>query len=223
MSSDKKNIVITGANKGIGLALAKHLNSKHTLHLMVRNPDSIPAELRSNNVHIYQANLDSVDSILAASAEIKKNTNKVDAIINNAGIYVEKPFADTSTEEISSTLEVNLKAPGLIIQQLIPNLKNAEAAVIINISSSSALTSPANQAIYSASKAGLSALSSSLQKELNTEGIRVTAIHLHGVNTWDDPNPRKLLHTDDVVHAVQFIISADKNCQINNLEIAAIQ
>lgn len=217
---NKLTIVITGASRGIGFATASQLAAAgHEVHLVGRSFSD-----RSIGEHVYQytAELTSFSEQEATAQAIRARTDKVDVLINNAGMYIESPFESLPVTAINELLNTNLKSHIIFTQLLLPLLKGSDAPLIINISSTSAFTHPANQAVYAASKAGLTAFSNSLRQELNPEKIRVTCIHPSSVNTWNAPNPEKLLSVTDLARTLQQIIENPAYCQVETLTISAV-
>jgi 3-oxoacyl-[acyl-carrier protein] reductase len=213
-------IVISGASRGVGYATASQLSSQgHELHLIARN---FLKKSNAENLNFYSGELTSLKDIELITDNIKKNTDYIDVLINNAGMYIQSPLEEMSFENINQLLDTNLRSHILMTRALLPLLKGSKAPIIINISSVSAFTHPANQTVYTASKAGLTAFSNSLRKELNPEKIRVSTVHPTGVNTWDDPNPEKLLTVEDMALTLQHIINAPAYCQFENIEISAV-
>lgn len=101
---------------------------------------------------------------------------KLDGIVNNAGIAIIKPFGELTEDDYDQVMNVNLKACFNIIQSLL--LKLNDGASIVNISSLAGLCAFHGHSVYSASKAGLDALTKSLAVELGPRKIRVN-LHLH--------------------------------------------
>jgi NADP-dependent 3-hydroxy acid dehydrogenase YdfG len=117
---------------------------------------------------------------------------------------------------------VNLRAPILLTHAMLPLLEKGSRPIVMNVSSIAALSIPAGQSVYSASKAAVTAFSHVLRKEWNPRGIRVTVIHSAGVSTWNAPEPYKLLRPEDVGRLIHFILTADRNCQIDEVTLSAL-
>lgn len=116
---------------------------------------------------------------------------KLDGIVNNAGIAIIKPFGELSEDDYDQVMNVNLKACFNVIQSLLPKLN--DGASIVNISSLAGLCAFQGHSVYSASKAGLDALTKSLAVELGPRKIRVNSINptviltRMGRENWSDP------------------------------------
>jgi len=221
----KKIIIITGASRGIGLATARLLHPlAEQLVLVASRTDSfrsVQGEFGSET-SFHGADLSSPEEIQSFREELSSMLDRVDVLVNNCGVYLEKQLIESSLPEIQRQIDVNLRAPILLTHKLLPLLNKGCSPIVINISSIAALSTPTGQSVYSASKAAVTAFSNSLRKELNPRGIRVVVVHPAGVNTWNDPEPNKLLRPEDVGSLIKFILEVDKNCQIDEVTLSAL-
>jgi short-subunit dehydrogenase len=176
------NIVITGASRGIGYEVAKLFSSKGDNHIVaIARNDSKLLELQNEclslntkaQVHPIAFDLEKTgrvkDHLLT---EIQKTIKNIDLIINNAGLLINKPFDKLSETEISSMIQLNLTAPALIIQALLPLMN--KPGHIVNISSMGGFQGSQKfpgLAIYSAAKAGLASLTECLAEEYKNSGL----------------------------------------------------
>ena len=217
---NQKQIVITGASKGIGLAIAQRLQKPtHFLHLIGRTFAQTFAPQQAN---LYTTDLTSPEDLREFYKKLSRSISQVDVLINNAGMYIEKSLEETTLADIDTLIHTNLRSTILMTQALLPLLKNARSPLIINISSSAAKSAAALQTVYAATKAGLTAFADTLRKEVNSSNIRVTNIHPGGVNTWNAPDPTHLLTPEDLAYTVQHIINAHPRCQFSDIEMAAL-
>lgn len=179
-------ILITGANRGLGLALVTFgLQNGHTVYAGVREvdekkishlkglSDQFPGRLTILSVDVTRA-----ESVLAAIQQVGE---KLDVIINNAGILNERDnnIEDLDIEAFKLAFEVNTLGPIRVIKHFLPLLKKGEKQSIINISSDSAsLSNVSNKDYpYGLSKAALNMFSEKLHLELKENDIQVVAIH----------------------------------------------
>lgn len=220
-----KTILVTGASRGIGLQTARTLKplSSHLI-LAASHPESFDP-VRSEfgtNTSFYGLDLSSSDEIKFFCSDLSSGIDRLDVLINNCGIYLEKQLEESAVPEIEKQIDVNLRAPILLTQELLTLLEKGENPIVINISSISARLAPAGQSVYSAAKSGISAFSSSIRKELNPLGIRVTVIHPYAVNTWNDPDAERFLRPEDMGGLIRYIIETDINCQIDEVTLSAL-
>lgn len=214
------NIVITGASKGIGYALSKHFFQQgHTLVLIARNTEFLAQEFSQPNVHCFNADLTQQD-ILSVVERVQERLGCIDVLINNAGGYVEEALIDMSIENIDYLLNLNLRNPIMTTKAFLPMLLSSNTPLIINLSSISAYLHPANQAVYAATKAGLSAFANALSKE--HAKLRVTCLHPSGVNTWNAEDDNGLLAPNDIAELIGFIIDRPAYLQMASVNLSAI-
>ncbi len=220
---DKKHILITGASRGIGLAIARRLQKpSNALHLIAR---SITPSPELEDAYLYSIDLTNPIHITELQKKIERNTPKIDVLINNAGCYVEKSLEDTDIRDFDQLFYTNLRGPMLLTQALLPLLGLAKAPLIINVSSSGALNTGHHgntHAVYAASKAALTRFSDAMREEFNRKHIRITTLHPAGVNTWNAENPAALLIPEDIAYTVQHVVDSHPRCQFSNIEMAAV-
>lgn len=191
---NKTVALITGANKGIGLAIARQLGKlDFTVWLGCRASDrgeAAAAGLRAAGVDAHAITLDvtSADSVAKAVAHLGAQAGVLDVLINNAGISVGSPppgVTEESIDDVRAMFEVNTIGPLRVTQALLPLLRRSKAPRIVMMSSGlgsiSNTTDMASQiwnvgaAGYSASKAALNMLTVKLAKALLADGIKVNA------------------------------------------------
>lgn len=190
------NLVVTGGSSGIGAALVRHFVNKGW---------NVVSMSRSDNVDIS-------DPYKVRS--VFYNIKRVDLLINNAGIFVQKPFIECSDYEIDEVMTTNVMGAMYVTRHALPLL--TPGARIINISSVSALGGIKNQAIYSASKAALTAFGQSLAQE----GYQVSTLHIGGVRTPLNPfKESELLEPEEVVKSIQYIIDLPANAVLKELTL----
>lgn len=161
----KPKILITGASKGLGLAMAKRLEQDYTLILHASREENIQ-ECREGN-YILAADLGDPEELKEFCKRLKsEHGDDLYAVINNAGVSIDKPLVFQPEKDIDRMLMVNLKAPIMISKAAIKGFGLRNRGVIINVSSCVAETGNAFQSVYAATKAGLIAFSKSLAKEM---------------------------------------------------------
>lgn len=172
-----KVIVITGANGGLGRALAQRFAEDGEqvvlLGRTLAKVEEVAGEIGANALAV-ECDVTSADSIRAAFAQIAQTHPKIDALINNAAIF--KPFLveEANDEQIMGTILTNLAGPILCTREAIPLLKRG--GHIINISSESVDEPLPHLTLYQATKGGLERFSHHLNRELESKGIRSTVV-----------------------------------------------
>lgn len=170
-------VLITGANKGIGYAIANAFVSEKAKVVVVDIDE--PNELfQSNNiVHYIKADVSSLRAIDEIFQYISQTYGKLDVLVNNAGIFPRKNILDINEQEWDLVMNTNLKSAFFCSQQAIKlMLSEAHGGNIINIASNAAFKGARLGAHYSASKSGLIALTKSFAKNFAHHNIAVNAI-----------------------------------------------
>jgi NAD(P)-dependent dehydrogenase (short-subunit alcohol dehydrogenase family) len=203
-----KNIIITGASKGIGRVIAKSLRKKY--HII--NIDIV--ENKMDGVDFYKCDLSDKGQLLKTINKIKSNIDSLYALINNAAIFSHKILEKQTFEEWENILSVNLTAPYILSKEFASFLKESQGH-IINISSTRALMSEVGTEAYSASKGGISSLTHALSMSLSPE-VKVNSITPGWINTDEEYITTKddnLQHPsgrvgipEDIVDVVKFLL-----------------
>ncbi len=164
----KRTFLITGASKGIGLALAHRLATRgHTVIGIARNPtDAFPGPLHTLDLSERSAN--------GELARIVKESN-VDGVVNNVGLVRAAPLGDIAIETLEEVLRVNLHPALMSIQSALPGMRTRGWGRIVNISSLTVLGS-VQRTSYAAAKAALVSFTRSWALELAQTGITVNAV-----------------------------------------------
>ncbi len=203
-----KNIIITGASKGIGRVIAKSLRKKY--HII--NIDIV--ENKMDGVDFYKCDISDKSQLIKTIEKIKINIDSLYVLINNAAIFSHKILEKQTFEEWENILSVNLTAPYILSKEFAIFLKESQGH-IINISSTRALMSEVGTEAYSASKGGISSLTHALSMSLSPE-VKVNSITPGWINTDENYLPTKndnFQHPsgrvgtpEDVVDVVKFLL-----------------
>ena len=197
MTPHHKVAVVTGAARGIGLAIAKKfLAERYCVALL----DIDGAELAKADATLGDDTLAIVcdvadaEQVNAAVGEVVKRFGRIDALVNNAGIAVFKPLLETTREDWDRVLAVNLTGPFLLTQACAPVMLKTSGGSIVNIGSISGLRASTLRVAYGTSKAALAHLTRQQAAELGLLGIRVNLVAPGPVDTA----MAKLVHTQDI-------------------------
>lgn len=189
MKLQNKVAIVTGASKGIGASIAKHLAAEGASVVVnyassKAGADKVVSEIKKNGgnaiaVKADVANKAEVESLFNAA---KKEFGKLDILINNAGVYEVLPIEKVTDEHFYKMINLNVLGLIYATQEAIKHFDSAGGS-IVNISSLASTFTPANMSVYSATKAAVDALTKSLSKELGPRNIRVNSINPGMVET----------------------------------------
>lgn len=180
---DGKVVLVTGASRGIGKAIALLAAENHAHVIINYNKNEKGAAELVDMIHekgfsasMIKADVSSEDEVKDMFSSIKEKYSKIDVLVNNAGLMRNSLLALTSTELFDHTIDVNLKGTFLCTRYASNMMRKQRSGRIINISSIVGLQGCEGQAVYSASKAAVIGFTRSVAKELGRYGITVNAI-----------------------------------------------
>lgn len=189
-----KLALITGGSRGLGRSMANKLADKGinvviTYHTNKTEADKVVAEVQAKGVEALALQLDvsKADSFEAFVAKLtgllnsKFNTDKIDYLVNNAGVGLHTPVGATEMSVFDALTDIHFKAPYFLIQWLLPSLNDGGA--IINISSGLARFTAPGYSVYGSLKAAVEQLSRYLAKELGPRQIRVNCVAPGAIET----------------------------------------
>ena len=229
-----KVALVTGASKGIGASIAKHLAAEGAAVVVnysssKEGADRVVTEITGSGGRAVavQADVAKRAEIVRLFAETKKAFGRLDILINNAGIYEFLPLENVTEEHFHKQFNLNVLGLILTTQEAAKHF-DAAGGSIINISSLASTFTPATGSVYSATKAAVDAVTKSLAKELGPRKIRVNAINPGIVETegaqaggFIDGDFRKQVQAQtplgrigqppDIATAAVFLASADSS------------
>ena len=219
-----KTALVTGGGGGIGREIAAQLKAAGAnVAICGRNVEKLEAAAHAIGGALTLPG-DLLDDTYVQSCVDRtvETFGGLDILINNAGVALSKPFAETTIEDFDRVMATNVRAPFLLIRSALPHLRKARGRVI-NIASVVAHKGYPLQSAYAASKHALLGLSKSLANELYEDGVRVHVISPGGVYTdmakvaRPDLSPDGLISAAEVADAVMFLLSLDKNAVIDEI------
>ena len=222
---DGKVVLLTGASRGIGLAIAKTLGEQGARLILVarhRGPLEQAAAQVPGALLTLPIDVTKPSDVKRLFATVQKRVHRLDVLINNAGVFTFKPFVRTTLDDWRRNLETNLTSLFLTTQAALPMLRRSHGDVVNILSISSRVSFP-NCSAYSASKFGALGLTDVLRKELRALGVRVTAILPGMTNTrmkkeFDSPvAAQDLLQPEDVAAAVRSALEQPRRATVEEI------
>ncbi len=223
------NIIITGATKGIGRAIAEALAAKgHHLAICARNSSQLiqtqKALLKINpqiEVLIMRADFEDQIQIEAFAKMVLSSWTKIDVLINNTGIFIPGQIIEEEPGHLEKMMHVNLYSAYHLTRAIAPTMIQQQSGYIINMCSVASLFAYPNGGSYSISKFALLGFTKVLREELKEKGIKVSAI-LPGA-TWSDswsgvqlPQSR-LMQADDIAKMIVAILDLSKSAVVEDI------
>jgi NAD(P)-dependent dehydrogenase (short-subunit alcohol dehydrogenase family) len=214
-----KSAIVTGASRGIGLAIARALAREGVrLGLISRARPDLGGEF-------VACDLANLDQIPAAVRQLVERLGTVDFLINNAGTFLEQSVPEMQLADWERVQRVNLTAPYLVTREVLPQMIARRGGRIINISSTSGLQGYLHQSAYCASKHGLLGFSRSLAMEVKPHNIHVHALCPGGVDTdlikgtylGERLKGQPMIDPGDIAEMVLFLL-----CQPDNIDLAEV-
>jgi NADP-dependent 3-hydroxy acid dehydrogenase YdfG len=236
MESFKGQIaVITGATSAIGRAIALELGSRNaTLALVGRKLPALRsiAEGFEERAFCYQADLCLDSDIKNLTKEIRKDVGRVDILVHNAGVISTGPVEDASIEDFDLQYRINVRAPYLLTQSLLPMLKSSHGQIVF-MNSSLWLSARRSVAQYAATKYALKAIADSLRDEVNAGGIRVLSVfpgrtagptqEAKYAADHKPYHPESLLQPVDIATVVTAALALPRTAEITDISIRPLQ
>ncbi len=229
-----KVAVVTGGSRGIGLAIAEGflrdgaavaISGTSQTHL-----DAAAASLEqkyAGRILAVRSDVRRYDDVAALMTAAVSRFGGLDILINNAGVGVFKPVAETSVDEWHRVLDTNLSGVFYGCHAAIPHMKQRGGGWIINISSLASRNAFVNGAAYCASKSALNAFSETLMQEVRYDGIRVAYVLPGSVNTGfgslSNTKSDWALMPDDVARAVVDLVAFPARSLPSRIEIRPAQ
>lgn len=229
MRSIKHQVVmVTGAGRGIGKAIAREF-AEHSAHLFlvartVQELEKTRSEIEplgTGKIHVVPCDVTKPDQVQGLVEKVMDLEDRIDILVNCAGVALFKPILDTTVKEFESVLASNLTSIFSVIKQVLPIMLTQQSGHIFNIVSTAGKRAYANCGAYCASKFGLMGLTDVLRQEVRQDNIYVTGVYPGAVDTgiWDDAEgewDRSLMITPETI--ARSLLHAYQNSESGMME-----
>lgn len=188
---DKRNVLVTGASRGIGKAIALlfaekgfrvFINCTRSVSDLEKVKEEIDA-MHRGECHLAVGDVGNPDDVADMFAHIRRHCNGIDILINNAGISYIGLLTDMTNAEWNTLLQTNLSSAFYCAKEVIPHMVSQKSGKIIQISSIWGSVGASCEVAYSAAKSGLHGFTKALAKELAPSNIQVNAIACGAIDT----------------------------------------
>lgn len=231
-----KTAIVTGASRGIGAEVARHLAARGVrVALVARRQDlleSIASEIGGDSFAV-PCDLMSEDSVVQMLSVVRSEFSAApDILVNNAGIFGLNVLEKVSMESFMKSVGINLHVPFRMIREFVGDMKSRGSGHIVNIGSVSDRVIMPENGPYSAAKYGLRALTEVLRAETRGTGVRVTLVSPSATDTelWDEllsnlegrslPPRTGMLPVTAVAEAVTYAVSQPDSVNIEELRLS---
>jgi len=224
-------VLITGAGRGIGRALAHAFAAAGAKVALLgktkKNLLEVQRELKDSGAPtvVLAADVSDEGVVSRAVAATEQQLGPVDVLVNNAGIFALAPVEKMDALVFDRMLAVNLRGPFLMSRAVLPGMKSRKRGHIVNISSTAGRRGFAGGGAYCASKFGLAGLTEAMRYEARASNVRVTCIYPSTVNTelvkksGMDFKAERAIQPEDVANAVVSLVAMDDRAMTTALEI----
>ena len=227
----KKVIVITGGSEGLGKSIAEKLleNEENKVIILSHNEDKLKNTANELNCEYTVCDVTDYSNVQNTIQKILEKYNKIDVLINNAGIWLAGDLTECEYERISKCIDVNTKGPIYMTKAVLPNMYENKNGLIINVCSQASFDSDDFSTVYNASKWAMRGFNRSIQKDVSKKGVKVTGFYPGFMQTdifktaGNDYDTSTGLETYKVAKAIEFIINCDDDVIIPEFGIKDIE
>jgi short-subunit dehydrogenase len=225
--------IVTGASRGIGLALAETLADEgYALTISARKPDTLEATadaLRERGVEVeaVAANLADADAVASVVQRHRERFGRLDVLVNNAGVGIGAAAGEHKDKFVDLQLDVNLRAIILFYRESVEMLRAAGAehhqALVVNLASIAGKSPQPWLSVYSATKAAVVGYTTAMNKELANDGVKSVAFCPGFVDTdmtefvKGTVPAEEMLKTSDIAEALRFLLRVSPACLISEI------
>jgi 3-oxoacyl-[acyl-carrier protein] reductase len=224
-------VLVTGAGRGIGRAIALSLAGEGAEIVLtartVMELDQVKKDIESKGGRALAlpADLTDASQVISLFEEIRRHYNRLDVLVNNAGIGVFSPVRSLSVSDFDRMWNLNMRAVMLATQQALKFMEVQNSGEIVNVASLAGRNAFVGGAGYGATKWALIGFARSLMLEVREHNIRVITICPGSVDTSFSPTPKepsraeKILHPQDVADTILAALKLPERAMVSEIDI----
>jgi short-subunit dehydrogenase len=226
--------VVTGASSGIGKAVALGLATQRArlclLGRKLEKLEKVAEDVRSMTQYAksYQVDLMLDKEIVESAGRLKQDFGHVNILIHSAGVISQGLLEDSTAEDFDWQYKINVLAPYVLTQALLPIMRSCKGQVVF-INSSAGLNARVNVGQYAATKHALKAIADSFREEVNADGLRVLSVFLgrtatpmqEAVHKMEGKtyHPERLMQPEDVATVVINALSLPRTAEVTDIYV----
>jgi NADP-dependent 3-hydroxy acid dehydrogenase YdfG len=220
-----KVILISGGSDGLGKAIAQKLVPGNQVVILAHNKTKLEAAAKELNCDFVEAELTDYLSLETAVNQVIQKYQKVDVLVNNAGVWIEGELDENDPQKIKEVIDVNTTGTIFLTKAVLPVMKQQNSGQIINIVSQDGLCAKKSRSVYHASKWAITGFTKCLQEDMESTNIKVTAVYPGLMKTslfQKNAVQRDLtdaLEPSEVADAVEFVINLSSSTYIPEISI----
>ena len=224
----KKVILIAGGSDGLGKSVAESLVKENIVVILSPSEEKLKKVAKEVGCEYVVADVTDYESLTLAIAKVIKQHERIDCLVNCAGLWIQGELDVNDPKLIKKVVEVNTLGTILMTKAVIPQMKKQKSGLIININSQSGIYPKEERSVYVASKFAVTGFERSLQPELAKYGIVVTGILPGGMKTnfFEKANNAKdktnFIDTKEVAEVVEFLLKRKSTTVITEIGIKDI-
>lgn len=225
----KKIILISGGSSGLGKAIAKELSADYEVIIFSHQKDEVRQAAEEIGCDYEIADVTDYQAVQQLVQNVINKKERIDCLINNAGIYLRGELEENEPTAIRRTVEVNAVGAMFCSKAVIPYMKKQKGGLIINVVSQDGFYAKPERSVYTASKWAMAGFTKCLQMDLAKYGIKVTGLYPGRMRTQlfkaagiKEEDFSAALEPALVARAVRFIIETDNRIVIPEIGIKHI-
>ena len=226
--------IVTGASSGIGLAIARMLGQEgYGVTIAARRPEKLSGAaegLRAEGIELEEvaANVSDEEDIKRVVQAHRERFGRLDVLVNNAGVGLGAPLAETTTKKLDMQLDVNIRSIVIFYRECLDMLQAAGAehkqALVVNTASIAGKHGQAWLAVYSATKHAVVGWTASMNAELAEQGIKSCALCPAFVDTpmtdfvKEQVSADDMIRPEDIAESVRFLLKVSPACIVPEIQ-----